>query len=93
MRVGEKIICRKSLFDNAGYSFVLLEEYEVIEISNKHNDIVVSVDDRRYHFYINDNTYYEKDIESGTIRYCLRDYFWTNNDIRKKKLEEINGSF
>ena len=84
-KIGDKIYCKKSY---KGYNFTIGKIYEIYEISNKHlsfNFDQMLITNDEYHnisFYI---------IEQHKDVMKLDEHFITINELRKLKLEKING--
>jgi hypothetical protein len=90
MKAGDKLLCKKDLFDDLIDAIFLMEghKYEISDIQKLQNVRVVSI--IKKHGYVASN-YFSVDIDFEELDeiYYLWDYFYKPEEIRKMKLESL----
>lgn len=90
MKAGDKLLCKKDLFDDLIDEFFLIEghKYEISDIQKLQNVRVVSIIKKHGYFAAN---YFSIDIDFEELDeiYYLWDYFYKPEEIRKMKLESL----
>lgn len=90
MKKGDKILCIKNRKFLKNYLNKKNNSYTILEINIDTNEIVVNVENNLYH--INCHYIYQTKLKSDKKNfYVFEDYFITEKQYRKLKLQKLNG--